>query len=484
VCVLRLVEQPVVRRAPRWMPRYHCRASGDVEARPLEDLGRGSVPRRDDDRAGPDRPRRPPRRLSRFRPSIRMRSTGESARSSSRPARPGVGDPRVPRCSCRRSSDSPGGTSRSAWQLPSVYDMTGSSSWPSAFHPPLDRVHARHASRCARGFRGVSRRVRSRARGRTRQTAASRPPVMALSPCHLATFLLVRPQRDLRVDRRRPAHAAPREERDHVAVGVAPKRSGHHERVVSPIASQRSKSTAVRCGPASSRRTSLPRCASSPAPPTRLRRRRPDHDHLEAVLHSDPQPGPVLAEPLTTGGANVDLRPRAGPSLPAADEVRCSTPRTPRTDECELGSQLLLAQPVRIQRVDRRERLVADGRRHGGEDRVDVDLGPTRLDPGTIASHRACQLLGPRVRRARSWSRFSPESHFAVLAYERLDLRAGQSRHVRLDREPVSGSGGRRGEGEATESSATGERLAEQRLSVELGVERSVRPELKPSRTG
>ena len=59
------------------------------------------------------------------------------------PARPGVGDLGVLESFLPAFVGQPWRHEPQCMQLPSVYDMTGSSSCPSALHPALDRVHAR-----------------------------------------------------------------------------------------------------------------------------------------------------------------------------------------------------------------------------------------------------------------------------------------------------------------------------------------------------
>src|SRR5262249_54053518 len=78
---------------------------------------------------------------------------------------------------------------------------------------------------------------------------------------------------------------------------------------------------------------------------------------------------------------------------------------------------LLLVEPSRIQRVDRRERVITNRRRHVQEERIDVDHRPGAARAGDDRFTESFDLLGARVVEHGHRSRFSPESHFAQLAY-------------------------------------------------------------------
>ena len=162
--------------------------------------------------------------------STTTRSTGVSARTSSSP-RAHVSAMYVFPVDLPAFVGQPCRHEPQCMQFPSVYEVTGSSSWPSALNP-RSSVSTHFCQSCALADAEPLldlRVVRLEIGDGERPRAVRGQPGLGMP---LGDVPLVRPQRDLRVDRRRPADTAAGEERDDVAVRQRPEAERPPERVV------------------------------------------------------------------------------------------------------------------------------------------------------------------------------------------------------------------------------------------------------------
>ena len=254
--------------------------------------------------------------------------------------------------------------------------------------------------------------------------------------------VLVCPQRHLRVDRRRPADTAAGEERD----GVAVREEAEADRPPELVGRLRLPAVEVDRGQVRAGLEQQDVAAALGELPGdhAAARARPDHDHVEPVIHAMPRQDQSLRRRRAAGGSKP-ISAQA-PSRVAArlDEVGVERLDRQRADEGELWRALLLGQRLgaaggRREGVDRLERAVAHRRRHPVEERVDVDHRPDPRRPGHDQLAERLQGSGPLLRREPSSVEILSRKPPLPARVQRLDLRSGQSRHVALHLEAEAG---------------------------------------------
>ena len=150
----------------------------------------------------------------------------------------------------------------------------------------------------------------------------------------LRDVALVGAQRDLRVDRGRPADAAAGEQREHLAAGKRrePQRPPHVVRRLR-LPAHEVRRREVRARPRAGGRRGR---AARARPRPRRRPRRSPRRRRRTRPSCDPQVGPVLVQARRERRVEVDLGPRARALAPRRDEVAVVRLARERADEAEL----------------------------------------------------------------------------------------------------------------------------------------------------